>query len=176
MFRYSDASLAHLSASSRICELTLSAFVLWMASLSCLADQGDWLAFDSSGFRIFKRFGLPQGERLTMTLYPPVHYEPGLTLQRFHEFIVDDLPRAGMVVHHYQTEKLENAEMSTIFTLRRYRDRTGTQNLVYYQGFYRPEQNLMWFVRTDLNDNIALLINHYDEELDIILQWLGLHP
>jgi hypothetical protein len=109
-----------------------------------------------------------------MTLYPPVHYEPGFKLQRFNKFIDDDLPKAGMVVHYYQTEKLEIAEITAIVTLRRCRDRTGTQKLVYYQGFTRPGKDRRWFVRTDLNNNMALLINHYDEELDIIMDWIGI--
>jgi hypothetical protein len=152
----------------------LSLWLLWMISLACHADRSNWLELDSGDYKIFTRYGLPEGERLTMTLFPPVSYEPGSTLQQFYQFIHEDLPRAGIVVDNYQTEIMETYGLSVIFTLRRCRDHTGTQSLVYYQGFYRPGQNRMWFVRTDLNDDLALLTNHYKEELDIILDWMNI--
>jgi hypothetical protein len=170
MFRHPDTPLPYSACNRRFFTFTLSALVLCAASLTCQADEGDWLVLDGSGFKIFKRFGLQEGDWLTMTLYHPVHYEPGFELERFEKFLADDLPRVETVLHYYQTEKLELAKITALFTLRRCRDFAGNRSLVFYQGFYRPGKNRMWFVRTDLNDNVTLLINHYNEELDIIFK------
>ena len=154
--------------------LFLIAWVLWMVSTACHADRGDWVELNSDGIRIFKRYGLPDGERLTMTLFPSVRSEPDFVVSRFYQWIGNDLPRTGRVVNHYQTEIAEIAKLSVIITLRRCRDKSGEQSLVYYQGFYRPELNQMWFVRIDLNDNLDLLVNHYEEMIDLILKRIGI--
>ncbi|MET0090916.1 MAG: hypothetical protein ABW068_13050 [Candidatus Thiodiazotropha sp.] len=133
------------------------------------AGQGDWLAFESDGFRIFKRYGLNEGERITLTLFPTETYRPGYLLRRFYELIDEDLPRLGMVVNHFQTELTEIPGLTVITTMRRCRDHRGAKILVHYQGFYLSGMNRMWFVRTDLNDDIDLLVEHYAEELDMIL-------
>ena len=148
--------------------------LMWMVSLACHADPGDWIELNSGGFRILKRYGLAEGDRLTMTLFPSVRSEADFVLSRFYQLIDDDLPRTGRVVNHYQTEIAEIPKLSVIITLRRCRDHTGAQSLVYYQGFYRPGLNQMWFVRTDLNDNLDLLTSHYEEMFDIIMEWIGI--
>ncbi|MGD9171498.1 MAG: hypothetical protein PVI97_15805 [Candidatus Thiodiazotropha sp.] len=173
MFSYSGLTSGPVARIKRHFWVFLSPWLLWMISTACHADRDNWLELESGNYKIFKRYGLPEGERLTMTLFPPVRYEPGLTLQLFYQLIDEDLPRAGIVADNYQTEIMEAYGLSVIFTLRRYRNHTGAQSLVYYQGFYRPGQNRMWFVRTDLNDDLALLIKHYKEELDIILDWMS---
>jgi hypothetical protein len=173
IFRLSDQPSITMALLKRLFWLFLTPWLLWTASLACHADRSNWLELDSGDYKILKRYGLPESERLTMTLFPPVHYEPGASLQLFYQLIDEDLPRAGIVVDNYQTEIMETYGLSVIFTLRRCRNHAGTQSLVYYQGFYRPGQNRMWFVRTDLNDDPALLINHYQEELDIILDWMN---
>jgi hypothetical protein len=154
--------------------LILIASALWMVSHACHADRGDWIELNSDGFTILKRYGLPEGQRLTMTLFPLVRSEPAFVVNRFYQWVGNDLPRTGRVVDHYQTEIAELAKLSVIITLRRYRDHRGEQTLVYYQGFYRPDLNQMWFVRTDLNDNLDLLVSHYEEMIDIILKRIGI--
>jgi hypothetical protein len=138
------------------------------------ANEGNWLKLESEGLTIFKRYGLPEGKWVTMTFYPPIQTEPEHALQRFYKLIDEDLPRAGNVLYHYQTEIAERSGLSVIISLKRFRDRAGRRSLVYYQGFYRPGPNRMWFVRTDLNDNLLSLSTHYDEMLDIILRWIGI--
>ncbi len=133
------------------------------------AGQDDWLAFESDGFRIFKRYGLNEGERMTLTLFPTETYRPGYILRHFYDLIDEDLPRIGVVVNHFQTELTEIPGLTVITTLRRCRDHRGASILVHYQAFYRSAMNRMWFVRTDLNDDMDLLVEHYAEELDMIL-------
>jgi hypothetical protein len=160
----------------RVAWFALGVWLVGTGPTLCSAGTADWLTFESGGFKIFKRYGLMNGERLTMTLFPAMTYRPGYRLRRFYELIDEDLPRIGVVVNHFQTELTEIPGLAVFTTLRRCRDHTGAVILVYYQGFFRPGMNRMWFVRTDLNDNLDLLVAHYGEELDMILERIGYVP
>jgi hypothetical protein len=162
---------------TRQCITILAIALVWL----CWAPEGhantkdkDWLLLESGGMKIYKRYGLAVGERLTMTLFPPVSYEPGYILRRFYKLIDEDLPRVGKVLDHYQTEVTEISGLSVITTLRRCQDHMGSNILVHYQAFYQSGKSRLWFVRTDLNDDMALLVRHYSDQLNIILKWIGM--
>ena len=132
-------------------------------------DGVNWLPLESGDIKIFKLYGLPVGERLTMTLFPPVALEGRSTIHWFYQVIDDDLPRVGEIISQYQMEVTEIPGLSVITTMVRCQDRFQSRFLVHYQAFYLSRQRKMWFVRTELNDNIELLIRYYGDQLGIIL-------
>ena len=132
------------------------------------SDEVDWLPLESGDMKIFKLYGLPAGERLTMTFFPPVVFDQQRAIHWFYQAIDDDLPRVGEIISQYQMEVTEIPGVSVITTMVRCQDRFQSPFLVHYQAFYFARQRKMWFVRTELNDNIALLIRYYHDQLDII--------
>jgi hypothetical protein len=137
------------------------------------AEEVRWLSLESGGMRIFKLYGLPHGERLTVTLSPLVALDEGNAFNWFYQAIDSDLPRIGEVVNEYQMELMKIPGLSVMTTMRRCRDRFRSRHLVHYQAFYFTHQQRMWFARTELNDNMELLIRYYGDQLGLIMDTIG---
>ena len=138
------------------------------------SDEVDWLPLESGQMKILKLYGLPVGERLTVTLFPPVVLDQRRAVDWFYQAIEEDLPRAGEIISRYQTEVTEIPGVSVITTMVRCQDGFQSRFLVHYQAFYFARQEKMWFVRTELNDNVALLIRHYGDQLGMILSLIDM--
>ncbi|MCG8097239.1 MAG: hypothetical protein JAZ17_27055, partial [Candidatus Thiodiazotropha endolucinida] len=53
-----------------------------------------------------------------------------------------------------------------ITTMRRTSDQSGKQMLIHYQAFYIANRQKFWYVRTELNNRLDLLIENYSQVLD----------
>jgi hypothetical protein len=150
--------------------------MVWLVTLwpcSLYGDRSNWLSFQSGGFKIIQRYGLPEGERLTITLYPLAAHGETIAVDWFYNVIESDIPRLGEVISHYQMEITAIPGLTVLTTMRRCRDRLGEQALVHYQAYYFEHQQRMWIARTELNDNLKLLIQSYGEQLSLVLKAIG---
>ena len=110
---------------------------------------------------------------MTVTLFPLAAYNENNLIQHFYRIIDSDTPRIGAVISKYQIEQTTIPGLSVVTTLRRFLDRAGSPSLVHYQAFYFEHQQSMWFARTEVNDDINLLVEYYGEELNLIMDIMG---
>lgn len=156
----------------RISNLLL-ALLLWVVSQPIISEEVDWITLESSGIKIIKLYGLSEGDRLTVTLFPLAAYNENNLIQHFYRIIDSDGPRLGEVINKFQIEQTSIPGLTVVTTLRRFLDGTGRPSLIHYQAFYFEHQQSMWFARTELNDNINLLVEYYGEELNMIMHIMG---
>ncbi|MEJ2610472.1 MAG: hypothetical protein P8179_10370 [Candidatus Thiodiazotropha sp.] len=150
--------------------VSLIVFLVLLTGLRvAYSDMESWLSLESGGVKIFKLYGLPNSQRLTVSLFPVVEIGAEKTLDWFDEAVNSDLPRIGEVINQYQTEVTEIPGFSVISTMRRCQDEFGSRSLVYYQVFYLARQRKLWYVRTELSDNLELLVKYYNDQLSIVL-------
>lgn len=152
-------------------------FIVLAAIFSSTLSSGgeaNWLLLESGGIKIYKLYGLPEGERLTFSLIPRTAYDDSGALNWFYYNIENDLPRLGTVINYYQMEMEKIAGLSVMTTMRRCRNQFGINVLIYYQAFYIEHQKTVWFVRTELNDDLNLLTRYYSEQLDLIIKIIGI--
>jgi hypothetical protein len=151
--------------------IVLTAIII---STQSSGGEANWLSLESGGIKIYKLYGLPEGERLTFNLIPRTAYDDRGALNWFYRTVENDLPRLGTVINYYQTELTKIPGLSVMTTMRRCRNQFGLKVLIYYQAFYIERQKTVWFVRTELNDDLNLLTKYYPEQLDLIIKIIGM--
>lgn len=156
----------------RISKLFFTLF-FWVLSEPVISEEVDWIVLESSGIKILKPYGLSEGDRMTVTLFPLAAYNENNLIQHFYRIIDSDSPRVGTVISKYQIEQTTIPGLSVVTTLRRFHDRAGSQILIHYQAFYFEHQQSMWFARTEVNDDINLLVEYYGEALNVIVDIMG---
>ncbi len=130
------------------------------------AVQGSWLSLESDGMHIHKLYGLTGGEYLTVNLFSVNASKEKNAIQLFYKMMDKDAQRVGGVYENYHVQLIKIPGLSVITTMKRCIDRAGKPILLHYQGFFLVDRQKMWYVRTELNDNLELLIQYYREILD----------
>ena len=76
--------------------------IIWFALIeidnSCAAET-NWLALESNGMHILKLYGLPEGDRLSVSLYPTTANDQADASQKFYHITENDLERINMVIN-----------------------------------------------------------------------------
>ncbi|MCG8488130.1 MAG: hypothetical protein MI756_11740 [Chromatiales bacterium] len=130
------------------------------------AAQNNWLSLESDGIHIHKLYGLTGGEYLTVNLFSVDANKEENAIQLFYKMMDKDVQRVAKVYENYHVQLTKIPKLAVITTMKRCADQTGKPILIHYQGFFVVDRQEMWYVRTELNDNLKLLIQYYREILD----------
>ncbi|MEJ2619607.1 MAG: hypothetical protein P8163_04960 [Candidatus Thiodiazotropha sp.] len=144
----------------------LSIILLWCAVSAVSATQTNWLSLESEGVHIHKLYGLTGKDYLTVNVFSVPAQNEAKAIDKFYELIDKDMNRISRIFTQYHVQLTTIPGISVITTMRRCFMNSGKPTLVHYHGFFIEDQQQMWYVRTELNNKLSLLTQHYSEILD----------
>jgi hypothetical protein len=150
--------------------------VLLYSSFVIYAAQTSWLSLESEGVTIQKLYGLTEGDYLTVNLFSVEASDENNAIDNFYRLTDRDVKRLRTIFDQYHVQLTTIPGLSVITTMRSCANRSGKPMLIHYHGFFIEDQQQMWFVRTELNNRMSLLIDHYGEILDHVLAQMKMAP
>jgi hypothetical protein len=141
-------------------------FLLWCTVSAISAAQKNWLSLESEGIHIHKLYGLTGKDYLTVNLFSVPAKNEKKAIDKFYELTDTDINRISKVYTQYHVQLTTIPGISVVTTMRRCYTNSGNSTLIHYHGFFIEDQQQMWYARTELNNKLSLLTQHYSEILD----------
>ncbi|MCG7989350.1 MAG: hypothetical protein JAZ20_03210 [Candidatus Thiodiazotropha weberae] len=135
-------------------------------SLTLHSADNNWLTLESDGVHILKLYGLPKSEFITVNLFLTAVNDEKDAVKLFYAFTDKDKKRLFSIEDQYHVQLTAIQGLSVITTMRRSTNQLGKSILVHYQAFFIESRHQFWYVRTELNDSLNLLMQNYSEILD----------
>ncbi|MCG8036497.1 MAG: hypothetical protein JAZ19_05645 [Candidatus Thiodiazotropha taylori] len=140
--------------------------VISISSMPVVAEDNKWLSLESEGMYILKLYGLSRGDYITVNIFSSAVNDEERAIKAFYRFTDKDKQRLIRIDDQYHVQLTTIPGLSVITTMRRTSDQSGKQMLVHYQAFYIENRQKLWYVRTELNNRLDLLIENYSQVLD----------
>ncbi len=140
--------------------------VISLSFMPVVAEDNKWLSLESEGMYILKLYGLSRGDYITVNIFSSVVNDQERAIKAFYRFTDKDKQRLIRIDDQYHVQLTTIPGLSVITTMRRTSDQSGKQMLVHYQAFYIEDRQKLWYVRTELNNRLDLLIENYSQVLD----------
>ncbi|MEW8222550.1 MAG: hypothetical protein AB2729_09435 [Candidatus Thiodiazotropha taylori] len=140
--------------------------VISLSSMPVMAEDNKWLSLESEGMYILKLYGLSGGDYITVNIFSSVVNDEERAIKEFYRFTDNDKQRLIRIDDQYHVQLTTIPGLSVITTMRRTSDQSGKQMLIHYQAFYIANRQKFWYVRTELNNRLDLLIENYSQVLD----------
>jgi hypothetical protein len=154
---------------------------LFVGLLLCVAGQfaaaeTNWLSLESEGMYIHKLYGLAGKDYLTVNTFAVPAQDEAKAVDIFYELTDKDVNRVNTIFNQYHVQLTTIPGISVITTMRRCAADSGKPILIHYHGFFIEDQQQMWYVRTELNNKLSLLVQHYSEILDHLFIQMDIQP
>ncbi|MCG8017037.1 MAG: hypothetical protein JAY97_12550 [Candidatus Thiodiazotropha sp. 'RUGA'] len=137
-----------------------------LSSMAVVAADNRWLSLESEGMYILKLYGLSGGDYITVNISSSVVNNEERAIKQFYMFTDKDKQRLIRIDDQYHVQLTTIPGLSVITTMRRTSDQSGKKILIHYQAFYVANRQKIWYVRTELNNRLDLLIENYSQVLD----------